>query len=101
MHTELKQFTTRALEKLSSYSWPGNARQLENEIKRLVASVRGKSINEDHLDSSIRNQTGPVSPVQTIRNPVAEPPSSDSLPTAVEALERHMIQAALRLRPSV
>jgi two-component system NtrC family response regulator len=55
MNTELKQFTTRGLEELSSYSWPGNARQLENEIKRLVASVRGKSITEDHLDAH-RNQ---------------------------------------------
>ena len=55
MSTELKQLTTGALEELSSYSWPGNARQLENEIKRLVASVRGKSITEDHLDGSIRN----------------------------------------------
>jgi DNA-binding NtrC family response regulator len=55
MQTELKQFTSEALEKLSSYSWPGNARQLENEIKCLVASVRGKSITEDNLDASIRN----------------------------------------------
>ena len=58
MNTERKQFTTGALEEMSSYSWPGNARQLENEIKRLVASVRGKSITEDHLDGSVRNRSG-------------------------------------------
>jgi DNA-binding NtrC family response regulator len=54
LQTELKQFTSRVLEKLFSYSWLCNARQLENETKRLVAWVRGKSITEDHLDTSIR-----------------------------------------------
>jgi Nif-specific regulatory protein len=53
LKTELKQFTPAAIESLSSYSWPGNARQLENEIKRLVASVRGKVIADDQLDLSV------------------------------------------------
>ncbi len=44
MKTEPKQFTPAALECLTSYQWPGNERELENEIKRLVASVRGKTI---------------------------------------------------------
>jgi DNA-binding NtrC family response regulator len=51
MQTELKQFTPGASESL--LSWPGNVRQLENEAKRLVASVRGKSIAGDYLDTSI------------------------------------------------
>ena len=42
MQTELKQFAAAALQGLLTYTWPGNARQLENEVKRLVASVRGK-----------------------------------------------------------
>jgi len=32
------------------YPWPGNARQLENEAKQLVASVRGSTISEEQLD---------------------------------------------------
>src|SRR5918995_4403458 len=54
MKTEPKQFTPAALERLAMYHWPGNERELENEIKRLVASVRGKTIGEEHIDPSIR-----------------------------------------------
>lgn len=50
---EPKQFTSAAIERLKNYSWPGNARQLENEIKRLVASVRGKTISAEQLDLPI------------------------------------------------
>ena len=96
MNTELKQFTTRALEELSSYSWPGNARQLENEVKRLVASVRGKSITEDHLDGSIRNLSASIQSFQPKEEPAPKSPTSRSLPDAVEQLERRLIEEALR-----
>ena len=55
MKTEPKQFTPAALECLTSYQWPGNERELENEIKRLVASVRGKTIDAEHIDPSIHS----------------------------------------------
>jgi Nif-specific regulatory protein len=96
MNTEPKQFTTGALEELSSYSWPGNARQLENEIKRLVASVRGKSITEDHLDGSIRNRSGSIQSFLPKEEPPPKSPTSLSLPDAVEQLERRLIEEALR-----
>jgi Nif-specific regulatory protein len=96
MQTEPKQFTPEALNLLTGYLWPGNTRQLENEVKRLVASVRGKAITEDHLDNSIRNPAAPVQIFPPSVKPAAGAPSSRSLPTAVEALERRMIEEALR-----
>ena len=51
MNVELKSFTPAALQ-------PGNNRQLENEVKRLIAFVRGKSIKEEHLDASKREYGG-------------------------------------------
>ena len=96
MKTNIKEFTAGALEALSNYSWPGNARQLENEIKRLVASVRGRSITEDHLDASIRNPAAPSRNLITNEKPAPESPTSQSLPAAVEALERRMIEEAVR-----
>jgi len=87
---DLKQFTVEALQRLARSPWPGNTRQLENEVKRLVASVRGKSITEDHLDASIMRSPKSDSPA------AQEPESPRSLPTAVEALERRMIEQALR-----
>jgi len=96
MSTELKQLTTGALEELSSFSWPGNARQLENEIRRLVASVRGKSITEDHLDGSIRSSGASIQSFQPRVEPAPKPSTSPSLPDAVEQLERRLIEEALR-----
>ena len=73
---------------LQNYSWPGNARQLENEVKRLVASVRGKTIGEEHLDL-------PANVTQTIseeKNPSYEGKTIDAV---VNDIERRMIQNAL------
>ena len=69
MQTDLKQFIPAAFQSLLSYIWPSNARQWENEIKRLAASVRGKSITEDHLDASIRNLEARTRNLQTHEEP--------------------------------
>lgn len=45
----------QALKCLTRYQWPGNVRELENEIKRLVVSVRGKAIKEEDLAQAIRS----------------------------------------------
>jgi DNA-binding NtrC family response regulator len=89
MALEPKQFTQAAIARLSHYSWPGNSRQLENEVKRLVASVRGKMINEDHI---VLQAEGPA--VESKASVKAEP--RKTLFDAVEALERRMIEEALR-----
>ena len=99
MQVDLKSLTPAALQCLMRYSWPGNNRQLENEIKRLIASVRGKTIMEDHLDPSIRNPE--ISPLtapapQEAKAPAPTVPAMQTLGAAVEALERRMIEDALR-----
>ena len=88
MSVEPKQLSAAALDRLSAYHWPGNARQLENEIKRLVASVRGKIITEDQV--AIQSEVKPV-PQSTHAAPI----TGKSLFDAVDALERRMIQDAL------
>src|SRR5262249_4414035 len=98
MGMPLKTFSLGALEALTNYSWPGNIRQLENEVKRLVASVRGKSITEEHLEPSIRNPAAAAvaESAPPIQKAPPVPATSQSLPTAVEALERRMIEEALK-----
>ena len=88
MSLEPKQFTEAALERMAAYDWPGNTRQLENEIKRMLASVRGKTIAADQLGI----QQNPASPTQPI---ALRSQPSQTLYAAVEALERQMIQDAL------
>jgi len=41
--------TPKALDCLIHYSWPGNVRQLQNVLFRLVALSSGKTINEGHV----------------------------------------------------
>ena len=88
MKVEIKQFAPAAMHVLQSYSWPGNARQLENEVKRLVASVRGKTIGQEHVDlPSVKAQT-----IVQENTPSYEGKTIDAV---VNDIERRMIQNAL------
>ena len=89
MGMEPKQFTAAAIGRLVGYSWPGNARQLENEIKRLLASVRGRMITEEHIATPVEHAPEPAA-VEKKTEP------GKSLFSAVEALERRMIDDALK-----
>jgi len=74
------------LRKLSLAAWPGNARQLRNEVIRLAACARQNLIVEDDLWEE------PHAP------PRDTPPSAlkpQSLKKAVEDLERTLIAGAL------
>lgn len=82
-----KKLSAGAIRRLMEYSWPGNIRQLENEMKRLVVMVRGTIINEDALEEGIR------------RPPQMNGGSTDlqgrSLHQAVAELEQRMIRETL------
>ncbi len=87
--------TPETLELLAQYWWPGNVRQLRNEIQRLVALSRaGQGIGPEHLSpeitsASIRQHTIGQGPSAAPRVPVT------SLAAAVDGLEREIIEAAL------
>jgi Nif-specific regulatory protein len=88
LNIEPKQFSRQAMDRLCSYPWPGNTRQLENEIKRLAASVRGKTIGEEQLDLPL----GAV--VERPREEEAHP-RGKTIAEVVEEIERRMIGHAL------
>ena len=46
-------FDARAAEKLASYSWPGNLRELNNVVKRAVLMARGAFITQDELSAAM------------------------------------------------
>jgi transcriptional regulator with PAS, ATPase and Fis domain len=74
--------------RMLAYPWPGNVRELENEIERLVVlSGEESTIAHDLLSPRIR-QWAPAD------GPATDAP--DSLPAAVEALERRMIATSLQ-----
>ncbi len=87
--------TPDTLELLAQYWWPGNVRQLRNEIQRLVALSRaGQGIGPEHLSpeitsSAVRQHSVGQGPTSGLRLPVS------SLAAAVDGLEREIIEAAL------
>jgi len=83
------EFSPGVLRQMSQAEWPGNVRQLQNEIRRLVACARGRTITEEDLLEGIpEGRSKPRS--------VAAAPSGESLKNAVENLEREMIAGVLR-----
>ncbi len=95
------------MEYLLLYPWPGNIRQLSNEVRRMVALVSSnETLAPDHLTPSIRATRRTVPVVEDPAAPAApapEPPAPGSLTLAleqplheaVEALERAMIDHAI------
>jgi DNA-binding NtrC family response regulator/tetratricopeptide (TPR) repeat protein len=88
--------TPETLELLAQYWWPGNVRQLRNEIQRLVALSRaGQGIGPEHISPEITSasiraeQGGRDAPRTAMRLPVT------SLARAVDDLEREIIEATL------
>jgi DNA-binding NtrC family response regulator len=85
----------QALEYLLLYAWPGNIRQLANEVNRMIVMADADAIlTADHLSPEIHATRRTI--------PAAAAPESglvvdldQSLPDAVEFLERRMVQAAL------
>ncbi len=88
MEKPQKSLTPGALRCLTQHDWPGNVRELENEVKRLVVSVRKAAIAEEDLTESIR----------TSADQAGKPPGSAarSLKKAVEDLEKRLIAEALQ-----
>ncbi len=83
-----KTLSPACLRRMLDYPWPGNVRELENEVERLVVLAGdAKVIDVEMLTPRIRDaQLRPAS---------RAPLNPESLPEAVEALEREMIAAAL------
>ncbi|MBI2898222.1 MAG: sigma-54-dependent Fis family transcriptional regulator [Deltaproteobacteria bacterium] len=73
-----------ALSKLYGYAWPGNVRELENLLERAMILCAGEVIDVDHLT---------FAPVAA--PPRAETPRAESLPAALEEVERRELVAAL------
>jgi hydrogenase-4 transcriptional activator len=88
------QVTPEAVDLLMVFDWPGNVRQLTNEIQRIVARAEdGAVVTPEHLSPDIQRaapRRGAAS------GPSAAVPSGVSLAEAVEDLERAMIAEALR-----
>jgi DNA-binding NtrC family response regulator len=88
------QLSSEALEAFSQYRWPGNVRQLKNEIQRAVAmSAPGGTIDEQHLSPEVGATKAP--PSAQAQSSARAPRTAANLAEAIEEVERELIQAAL------
>jgi DNA-binding NtrC family response regulator len=83
------EFSQGVLRRLLTAPWPGNVRQLRNEVMRLAAITHQTIIPEDDLWEGVPAPP----PAQPALPPV--PRKEVSLKKAVADLEKHMISGAL------
>jgi Nif-specific regulatory protein len=78
------EFSPSVMRRLCAAPWPGNSRQLRNEVMRLAACARGGSITDEEAWESV-----------AIEPHEAQPPRPRTLKAAVAELELGMIREAL------
>lgn len=85
-------------ERLLAYNWPGNIRQLKNEIERIVAYAENTHVVTLHdLSPEIVSFRGANTAVEAAQaGSRINIPSSLTLAEAVDALERQMVMEALK-----
>jgi two-component system NtrC family response regulator len=80
LHSSLMPYFT-------GYRWPGNIREQENVIERLVVLARGDEITVEHLPEFLRRERPPLEAIQ-----LDLPPEGISL----ESVERELVFRALQ-----
>jgi DNA-binding NtrC family response regulator len=88
------QLSSETLDVFTQHWWPGNVRQLKNEIQRAVAlSAPGATIEPANLSpETSASPLGGVMPAALTRS---RPRATSNLASAVAEVEREMIQTAL------
>ena len=80
-----KKINADAVDTLLKYPWPGNIRELQNIVERLVITTSGNVITDEDIFIFIKEAAR--------NNPAA--PSDTSLASALEQTEREIFQRAL------
>jgi DNA-binding NtrC family response regulator/tetratricopeptide (TPR) repeat protein len=94
------QVTPQAIDLLMVGDWPGNVRQLCNEVQRVVARAEnGTLITPEHLSPELRRMNVVAAPASVTPFGGASSvtvPQNTTLADALEEVERKMIAEALR-----
>ena len=87
-HLELPGFTQEALDAMVAYPWPGNIRELENEIQRLIIQAEpGHWIEITDLSPRLRKVEGTIARIA---------PKPGTLKDMMDQVERWLLTEALR-----
>lgn len=94
VNTSLKQpkrLTTAALQRLQSYDWPGNIRDLSNVIERSARLTRSAVLNADDL--MLSEPVGHADPLATL----PEPAEGFSLEEFLSSARKQLVMRALEI----
>jgi hydrogenase-4 transcriptional activator len=91
------QITPQAVDLLMVSDWPGNVRQLCNEIQRIVARAEdGTVLTPDHLSPELKRTSAPLSGASASVATIGTSTEGMTLADALAEVERRMIIEALR-----
>lgn len=94
MDTKIKTISKECMEKIFNYKWPGNIRELKNEMERLIVlSAHDSHISQDLLSPRILNSTESLRRVEPLHKEIDK---TGKLKTALEELEFIMISEGLQ-----
>lgn len=92
---EVKSYSKKCLEKMMDYVWPGNIRELENEVERLVVLAGDeKVITPDMLSGRILEKVGGIS--NSGNGQIQGVNLNGTMKDALEELEALMIKEGLK-----
>lgn len=86
-HKPTKKISNEALRILSCHPWPGNIRELENLMARIIAMIESETINPDDIPLDYH--------IESLLQHRQEGKNEDMLVKAVDAFERNCIMQAL------
>jgi Nif-specific regulatory protein len=91
---EIEGFEPDAMKALTAYDWPGNIRELENEVKRAAVLATSRRIAFDDLSEAVKEER--LEPLESGPAPeTSSGKSKQSLKDRVTVLEIQMIRDAM------
>jgi len=95
MKKEIESISVDAMNKLISYGWPGNVRQLENVIERAIVMAEGNTINTEHLPFAVADEAAhPDMPIPRTAEELKDA-KKRLRESSVESIEKSFILDAL------
>ncbi|MFJ8265948.1 sigma-54 interaction domain-containing protein [Peribacillus asahii] len=94
-YNKLKKFHPSTYDVLTQYEWPGNIRELENLIERLILTIEEPTIYPKHLPVIVSGQTKPldISPSLQVKQEIE---GKRNLKETLEAVEIQLIAKAYK-----
>jgi two-component system response regulator HupR/HoxA len=85
---DIAGFSAEILDEMKQYSWPGNVREMQNEIQRMVVLADGNRLESARMSGRLRQPGAPF-------NAALKMNGSSTLKDKVEALEKAVIAESL------